>query len=73
MPPIGGFFIQCSLSIISMIVYTPAPLGPARRDDWRADPYLCGLTEVRTRYERPAPIMRRFDVVAPVFDEDIPF
>ena len=56
-----------------MIIYTPAPLGPARAGDWRADPYLCGLTEVRTRSQRPAPIMRRFDVVAPVSDQDCPF
>jgi len=57
-----------------MIIYTPAPLGPARAGDWRADPYLCGLTEVRTRSQRPAPIMRRFDVVTPASDMDsVPF
>ena len=73
MPPIGGFYLACSLSGFSMIVYTPAPLGPSRRGDWRADPYLCGLTEVPTRRLRPAPIIRRFDVVAPVSDMDCPF
>lgn len=57
-----------------MLVYTPAPLGPARSGDWRADPYLCGLTEVRSRTLRPAPIMRRFDVVVPDPDfPDVPF
>ena len=31
----------------SMIVYTPAPLRPARAGDWRADDWKCGRTEVR--------------------------
>lgn len=56
-----------------MIIYTPSRPGPARSGDWRADPYLCGLTEVPTRYLRPAPVMRRFDVVTPVTDQDCPF
>ena len=47
MPPIGGFYLACSLSGFSMIIYTPAPLRRTS-GDWRADPYLCGLTEVPT-------------------------
>ncbi len=56
-----------------MIIYTPAPLGPAQPNDWRADAYLCGLTEVTTRSLRQAPIMRRFDIATPVIDQDCPF
>ena len=41
-----------------MVIYTPAPLGRPQPGDWRADPWRCGLTEVRTRYQRPAPVAR---------------
>ncbi len=39
-----------------LILYTPAPLRPASATDWRADPWRCGLTEVRP--QRPAPVRR---------------
>ena len=72
MPAIAGFYIWCSYQVFALIIYTPAPLRRTS-GDWRADPYLCGLTEVPTRHLRPAPIMRRFDIVAPVIDQDCPF
>lgn len=31
-----------------MIMFTPAPLRPAQPNDWRADDWRCGRTEMRT-------------------------
>ena len=61
-----------------MIVYTPAPLGPSRSGDWRADPWACGLTEVRSqRPQRPSwdssVSLRRQFVAAPLSEQDCPF
>ena len=40
----------------SMIVYTPAPLRPARAGDWRADAWKCGRTEVRPETSSPVAV-----------------
>lgn len=62
-----------------MIIYTPAPIRRST-GDWRADPYLCGLTEVPTRYQRPqrpswdsSVSLRRQFVAAPLSEQDCPF
>ena len=56
-----------------MIIYTPAPLGRPRHNDWRADPYRCGLTDVAPVCQRPASVQRQFDVATPVVNSDCPF
>ena len=78
MPAIAGFYLACSLSSLSMIVYTPAPLQPSRSGDWRADPYLCGLTDTPTRgiYGPTRPRPDDYDPWAGSLDprwSDVPF
>ena len=57
----------------SMIVYTPAPLRPARAGDWRADAWKCGRTEVRPVSSSPASAYVYIDESDDVGSDDCPF